>query len=580
VLHAKETEKMSLETKSQELKYLISTYNTQWFLGDLSGLMKAIANGAAQDQLGQLSSPLRQLYFLGGLLVSTNSENGNDIQYTPEKWAQIVTLLNEIEREYDKLFFPKPDEEIDEEWKTIRKVAMPSFLSYFNQGPLNYEEQTISWVKNLYSKIDETIERETGVVTVDFINFYNNLDSLVQSNFQGFSSPNGVIRPDWENYTKMPVVPADNMPTIMMDMFEERRPLMTFMADHGIINRFKPEDLVSDELPLEKVNTILQLLSCIREPKDFLYYTSTRPSNPLYEFPIIDIGDGLFQVFEVKQVIHAIDDLLERVCSKEAKAKDKLVDQKGKLLEKKIVDIFKKFFKKDYQCFESYYVDGCEQDILFLWKNHAFIIEAKGYNLREPMRDPNKAFVKIKDDFKTCIGYGYTQTKRVEQKFNDQIPLRIEDKHGNLIQEIDTTKYKGNDFSIIVNINSFGQIQNDLSTLLEIGEDDVFPWVIKLDDLETFLLTMIAKKKTPNNFIDYLLLKEELHGKLICSDELEVCGGYLSGVITEKKIENIDKLVTTPDLPSIFDKQYNKGMGFEDEKLLAEKKSGKYMFWG
>jgi hypothetical protein len=580
VLHAKETEKMSLETKSQELKDLISTYDTQWFLGDLSGLMKAIANGAAQDQLGQLSSPLRQLYFLGGLLVSTDSKNGNDIQYTPEKWAQIVMLLNEIEREYDKLFFPKPDEEIDEEWKKIRNVAMPSFLSYFNQGPLNYEEQTISWVKNLYSEIDETIEIETGVVTVDFINFYNNLDSLVQSNFQGFSSPNGVIRPDWENYTKMPVVPADNMPAIMMDMFEERRPLMTFVADHGIINRFKPEDLVSDELPLEKVNTILQLLSCIREPKDFLYYTSTRPSNPLYEFPIIDIGDGLYQVFEVKQVIHAVDDLLERVCSKEAKAKDKLVDQKGKLLERKIVTIFKKFFKKDYQCFESYYVDGCEQDILFLWKNHAFIIEAKGYNLREPMRDPNKAFVKIKDDFKSCIGYGYTQTKRVEQKFNDQKPLRIEDKHGNLIEEIDTTKYKGNDFSIIVNINSFGQIQNDLSTLLEIGEDDVFPWVIKLDDLEAFLLTMIAKKKTPNNFIDYLLLREELHGKLICSDELEVCGGYLSGVITEKKIENIDKLVTTPDLPSIFDEQYNKGMGFEDEKLLAEKKSGKYMFWG
>ena len=571
---------MSLETKSQELKDLVSTYDTQWFLGDLSGLMKAIANGAAQDQLGKLSSPLRQLYFLGGLLVSTDSKNKNDTQYTLEKWGQIVTLLNEIEREYDKLFFPKPDEEIDEEWKKIRKVAMPSFLSYFNQGPLNYEEQTISWVKNLYSEIDETIECETGLVTVDFINFYNNLDSLVQSNFQGFSSPNGVIRPDWENYTKMPVVPAENMPAIMIDMFEERKPLMTFMADHGIINRFTPEDLVSDELPLEKVNGILQLILCKREPKDFLYYTSTRPSNPLYEFPIIEIGDGLYQVFEVKQVIHAIDALLERVCSKEAKAKNKLVDQKGKLLERKIIDIFKKFFKKDYQYFESYYVDGYEQDILFLWKNHAFIIEAKGYNLREPMRNPNKAFVKIKDDFKSCIGYGYTQTKRVEEKFIDQIPLRIEDKYGNLIEEIDTTKYEGNDFSIIVNINSFGQIQNDLSTLLEIGEDNVFPWVIKLDDLETFLLTMIATKKTPNNFIDYLILREELHGKLICSDELEVCGGYLNGVITEKKIKKIDKLVTTPDLPSIFDEQYNKGMGFEDEKSLAEKKSGRYMFWG
>ena len=570
---------MSLETKSQELKDLVATYDTQWFLGDLSGLMKAIANGAAQDQLGQLSSPLRQLYFLGGLLVSTDNANGNDIQYTPEKWNQIVKLLNEIESEYDKLFFPKPNEEIDEEWKKIRQVAMPSFLSYFNQGPLNYEEQTISWVKDLYSQIDVTIENETGVKTADFLNFYNILDAFVQANFQGFSSPNGVLRPNWEDYTKMPIVPADNMPAMMMEMFEERKPLMTFMADHGIINRFKPEDLVSADLPIEKVNIILQLLNCKREPKDFLYYTSTRPSNPLYEFPITDIGNGLFQVFEVKQVIHAIDDLLERVCSGKAKAKDKLVDQKGKLLEKKIVTLFQKFFKKDFKCFEGYYVDGCEQDILFLWKNYAFIIEAKGYNLREPMRDPNKAFVKIKDDFKACIGYGHTQTKRVEQKFIDQVPLRIEDKNGNLIEEIDTTKYEENDFSIIVNINSFGQIQNDLSTLLEVGENGIYPWVIKLDDLETFLLTMIAKKKTPLDFINYLQLREELHGRLICSDELEVCGGFLSGIITEKKIDSVDKIVTTPDLPTIFDEQYNNGMGFEDEKLLDEKKSGKYMFW-
>jgi len=108
---------MSLESKSQELKALVSTYDTQWFLGDLSGLMKNIAAGRAQDQLGKLSSPMRQLYFLGGLLVSSDDSNGTDIQYTPDKWNQIVELLNEIEREYNNLFFPKPDEEIDEEWK-------------------------------------------------------------------------------------------------------------------------------------------------------------------------------------------------------------------------------------------------------------------------------------------------------------------------------------------------------------------------------------------------------------------------------------------------------------------------------
>jgi hypothetical protein len=570
---------MSLEAKSQELKDLASTLDTQWFLGDLSRLFKSIGKERAQDQLGALSSPLRQLYFLGGLLISSDNANGKDTQYTRKKWDKIVQLLNEIEREYDKLFFPKPDEEIDEEWKKIRQVAMPSFLSYFNQGPLNFEEQTISWVNEFYSHLDATIEATTGVKTIDFIQFYNNIDDLVQRKFQGFGIRKDLFQDNWLAYTKIHMGVSDEVPDFMKEMSEQNRPMYTFMADHGIINRFKPEDLVSDELPIEKINIIVPLLTCIRRQNDFLYYTSTRPSNPLYEFPIIDIGDDLFQVFEVKQVIHTIDNLLERICSKNTKAQDKLINKKGKLLEARIINLFKIYFKKDYKCFVGYYVDGCEQDILFLWKNYAFIIEAKGYNLREPLRDPNKAFVRIKDDFKASIGYGFTQTKRVERKFDDQVPLRIEDKDGNLIEEIDTTKYQKNNFSVIVNINSFGQIQNDLSTLLEIDEDDVYPWVVKLDDLEVFFLTMIAIKKRPQAFINYLLLREELHGKLICSDELELCGGYLIGSITEKTIEKEKKIITTPQLAVIFDEQYSRGMGFDNEKLLVEKKSGKTIFW-
>jgi len=570
---------MSLDTKSKELKDLVSTYDTDWFLGDLSGLMKSIANGSAQDQLGQLSSPLRQLYFLGGLLITSDSQKGTDIRFTEEKWKEIVRLLNEIELEYDKLFFPKPDEEITEEWKKVRQVAMPSFLSYFNQGPLNYEEQTINWIRDLYSQLDDIIKSETGLETEDFIQFYENIDSLVQRKFQGFGAQNELFEDNWLSYTKIKMGVVEEAPDFIKEMGEQNRPMYTFMADHGIINRFKPEDIVSDNLPIEKINTILGLLTCKREESDFLYYTSTRPGNPLYEKPIIDIGNGIYQVFEVKQIIHAIDQLLEIICSKSQETKDKLIDKKGKLLEDKIVKLFKKFFKSDYTCHVGYYVDGCEQDILFLWKNYAFIIEAKGYNLREPFRDPDKAFVRIKDDFKSCIGYGYTQTKRVEQKFIDQIPLRIEDKNGNLKEEIDTKKYKDNDFSIIVNLKSFGQIQNDLSTLLEIEDDYVYPWVVKLDDLEVFLLTLIAKKKKPKFFIDYLLLREDLHGKLICLDELEVCGSYLTNKINSEIIDNNDTIATAPDTTEIFDAQYTAEMGFDNEKYLNEKRSGKYIFW-
>lgn len=570
---------MSLEAKSQELKDLVSAFDTQWFLGDLAFLTTCIANGAAQEELGELSSPLRQLYFLGGLMLSTDIQGSGVVQFNPETWKKIVVLLNEIESEYYKLFFPKPDEEIDEKWKTIREVAMPSFLSYFNQGPLNYEEQTINWIRDLYGPMNKEIETELGVGVEDFIAFYEAVDALHQTKFMAFSTNPELMHPDWLNYTELKVGVDDNAPDFIKQLGMPDMSMYTFMADKGIKDRFKAEDLVSEQLPLDKIKLILSVLSCQRKQIDFLYYTSTKPGNPLYEHPIVDIGNDLFQVFEIKQIIHAIEGILEKVCSKEAKSKDKFIKGKGRLLEHRVLDLFKTFFKKDHTYFESYYVDGNEHDILFLWKNYAFIIEAKGYNLREPMRDPEKAFVKIKNDFDDCIGYGYQQTKRIQQKFVDQVPLRIEDHKRNLIKVIDTTKYKGNDFSIVVNLNSFGQIQNDLSTLLEVDQDDVYPWVVKLDDLEVFFLTMLAKHKRPEDFVEFLLLREELHGKLICSDELEVCGGFLEGELTENKIESLEKIITTPDLPEIFDDQYRKGMGLVNEKYLKEKKSGKYHFW-
>ncbi len=571
---------MSLEAKSQELKELVSIYDTGWFLGNLCQLMSCIANNAANDQLGKLSSPLRQLYFLGGLFVTTNPIENYELQYTHEQWDKIIELLNDIEREYDKLFFPEKGEVLDENWEKVRGVAMPSFLSYFNQGPLNYEEQTINWVKDLYSQLNDIIEPETGLKTEHFIEFYNSLDKLVQTNFQSHSTGGKPLRKDWDKYARLQVGTVEDAPDFIKEMGEKRRPLYTFVSDHGIINRFYAEEMVSNKLTIDQVNAILSLLSCCRNSSDFLYYTSTKPGNPLYEKPIISLGEDLYQVFEVKQVIHAIENLLESLCTKTKENTTKYVAKKGKLLEQKIIDLFDKFFKKDYEVFQSYYVDGCEQDILILWKEYAFIIEAKGYKLREPLRDPNRAFVRIKDDFKDSVGYAYEQTSRVEKKFVDQVPLKIEDESGNLLKEIDTKQYENGDFSIIVNLKSFGQIQTDLSTLLELKEDSAYPWVVRFDDLEVFLLTLIARRKTPIDFANFLTMREELHGRLFCSDELEVCGGYITEAINDEIIDSENKIATTPDLANMFDEQYRKGLGFKNEKLLKEKRSGKAMFWG
>lgn len=119
---------MSLESKSQELKGLVAKYDTQWFLGDMNFLM-TLGKERAKDQLGSLSSPQRQLYYLAGLNVSSGPAVRQDTHYTPEEWDRIVVLLNEIETEYDNLSFSNPPDEVKDDWILKRKVAVPSFLS-------------------------------------------------------------------------------------------------------------------------------------------------------------------------------------------------------------------------------------------------------------------------------------------------------------------------------------------------------------------------------------------------------------------------------------------------------------------
>lgn len=566
-----------LESISRSLKLLLAKYNTQSALGHLSLLMTCITNDSAQDELGQLISPIRQLYYLAGLLVTQKSDRTNEIQYSKADWEKIVEYLIEIEKEYYKLFLPATPEEVSEEWKKKVGAAMPTFLSYFNLGPLNYEEQVIEQIRGTFVTLDDVIVAKTGLTTEDYLQFYENLDTWCLYNFQslGIGAPQYPLRDNWREYTDIEVVAG--VPEEIKQTGIEMLPMMTLVTDPGIKYRFKAEDLAANGLSIGKVNTILSQFAIKRGTTDFLYYTG---QNPLVLHPIVDLESGLYQVFEVKRVLHAILYTLDRMCKEKEKSKARLTHSKGHYLEDKIENLFRKFFGEKAEVINNYFIDGCEQDIIVLWNEHMFVIEAKAYTNREPFRNAEKAFTRIKDDFNGCIGYAYKQCKRVENKMKAGKPFDLFDVKGEIIKTIDPADYDGNDFYIIVNQESFGQIQVDLSTFLQVEEGENYPWAVRFDDLEVFLLTLIAKKKKPQYLVDFLIMREYLHGHIICSDEGEICGGYLTGKLTQDLAEGNDVITTAPDLASVFDDQYRKGMGFKNEKHWKEKHDGKTIFWG
>ena len=566
-----------LEKTSLELKEFLKKYDTAIILGHFADLIWMGGIGFAKDELARLSSPMRQLYYLGGLLVTSNPTGENKPNYTDEDWNYIVEHLNTIESEYYKLFLPKEGEEITEDWKKKREAAMPTFLSYFNQGPLNYEEQTINWISGVYSKLNDIINSSVGLVVDDFLRFYDHLDKWCEYNLQSLGGEKDrPLKDNWKDYAKVKIGIVEEAPEKLKEIGKEQEPLYTMLSDPGIKNRFKADDMTDESLPVEKVNKILDLLSCKRRNTNFLYYTEN--ANPLYDFPIIDLGDGLYQVFEIKQVLHSIDLHLEKICSDTKEHKSKYVKSKGNYLEKRIAELFSSVLGKHVKIYTFYYVvDGCEQDILILWDNCAFIIEAKAYKINEPFRDPERAYKRIKQDFKRSVGYAYDQIWRVEEKFLRDEEIIIKDEKGNIVDKIDTKKYSGYAFPIIVTQKSFGQLQSDLSLLLELKEGSHYPWAVKFDDLEVFMLTLKARRKTPEDFIDFLLNREYLHGHVVCSDELEICGGYLTGDITPDMCESGNIITCTPSFANVFDDQYRKGMGFSHERHWKEKHSNKYL---
>lgn len=572
-------EENKLETISKELKALLAKYNTESALGHLSFLMTCITNGSAQDELGRLVSPMRQIYYLAGLLVTQEGNGTNEFQYSEEDWQKIVDYLVEIENEYYKLFLPEKSKDVTEEWKKMVGAAMPTFLSYFNLGPLNFEEQVIEQIRGVFTALDDVIVAKTGLTTENYLQFYENLDSWCEYNFQslGIGGTQYPLRANWREYTNIEIGVIDEAPEVIKQMGEERAPMMTLVADPGIKYRFKAEDLTSNGLTIEKVNKILSQLNIRRELTDFLYYTG---QNPLVLRPIVDLGNGLYQVFEEKRVLHSILFLLEEICKEKEASKARLTHSKGHYLEDKIENLFRKFFGEKAEIICNYVIDGCEQDIMVLWNGYMFVIEAKAYSNREPFRNAEKAFTRIKDDFKGCIGYAHKQCKRIKDKMKAGKTFELKDDKGNVLKTINPADYDGNDFYIIVNQESFGQIQVDLSMFLEMGDEDNYPWAVRYDDLEVFILTLIAKKKNPQFFIDFLIMREYLHGHIICSDEGEILGGYITGTITQNIAESKDVVTTTPGLASVFDDQYRKGMGFKNEKHWKEKRDGKTMFWG
>lgn len=529
-----------------------------------------------------LQSPMRQtLYMIDVYYSIMNREEAVDMD--EERWNRIAILLDEIAMTYfvcigfpndGNLYNDKQDEKIE--------VSLATFLGYFENAVLSYEEQTLDRIERNLKPYDEYIKKCYGFTIDEAIRFVFHVRNINNAKY------GGIMEPYIETYSYYKTHPEEWRK--LTSEFEKRgvadpqdwwyEPelsgmLKTMTTNPGIVNLHTEEELIDVDIDKDSLKNIIEFYCYDKESLkgNTIYYADKHYSE---SHPIFKLGDRYvcsINKFFIEGLYYRIDEALQ----KDGVVGLKYKHNKDVALEEKVREIFEFFFPKGTKIFANYSVDGeTENDLLVVFGNVCIVVEIKNCGFRTPLRDPIKAYPRIKRDYEKAIQLGYDQSRRVEnvlQSGQDVDILDATNKRKVLYRL--KSKNIGDVWSIVVTNFKYGVIQTNLGPLLKKEEDALYPWSVCVDDLESMMLIMkkILKGIAPARFVEFLDYRERFQGHVMCFDELEICGWYLNDREQFKNYSNSDSMInTTPNMGTIFDAYYHIGLGFKNELDIVYKK--------
>jgi len=186
------------------------------------------------------------------------------------------------------------------------------------------------------------------------------------------------------------------------------------------------------------------------------------------------------------------------------------------------------------------------------------IIEAKAAPPVEPFRDPDKAFVRLRDAFRADKGIqkAYEQGNRIVRKLKAGNEVPLYDARGGEVGRLSPDQSKL-PVGICVTRDNFGALATNLALLLEKDVSDSYPWVVDIIDLANLAEAWSYFKWGPTESRKYLEQRILLHGKVFSDDELDYAGYFMRHGSFDSAIKTrADLLQLNPDYSSIFDELY------------------------
>ena len=522
-----------------------------------------------------LQSPMRQTLYLMDVYYSI-SDREELVEMDAERWNRIALLLDEIEMTYFiNIGFPNNGDLFHDHRDEQVGVALATFMGYFGNALMSYEEQTHDRIIRYLKPYDSYIQSHYGFTVDEALLFILHVRQLnndkLNDTLKSFADPFSFYMShpeEWQKLTQKFIDRGVTDPHEWKNQPELNGMLNIFTTNPGEIHIHSRDVLLDVDIDGDVLQRLLEFFSYDKQSIQgkTVYYAGKHHSE---SHPLIQLDDRYLcpiNKFLLEGMFYRIDDELMR----NQELGQKYKQDKDKAFEKKVEELFRCFFPPKTKIFTHYSVDGvAENDLLVVIGDTCIVVEIKNCGFREPFRDPIKSFPRIKKDYSKAIQLGYEQCKRVEDVLLS----------GNDVDILDASNMKKVQYhlkskniravwSVVVTDFKYGMIQTDLASLLDKDEDSLYPWSVCVDDIEAFFLLMrkMLKGIASHRFVEFLEYRERLHGHILCSDELEICGWYLNDREQFKECADMESLInTTPNMETIFDAYYRVGLGFKNE---------------
>lgn len=565
-----------------ELKEKLSHYKTEEILGYIAKDFLYTPGGANTiHEKTNLDSPAKQLTYLIGLLMSTEYIDNRDFKkYKKYKNDDLEDHINEMDDLYKTIqkitfkyldsFFPKGSiENYDEEWKKNREAMLPVFLSYFNNITLCNEEQIINRIDKWFSRFDDKLKVNYKFDTKLLIELYKFVESKLENVFNNFQEN---VRKCHNELDKLEYDFLKNMNNISekelgnwnleesfkkQSNFEEIRNLFLNMTK-GLQELFiiKKQD-IEDAFGKENAMLFEELFVLERVNRQFEYYTD---NNPVLEKPLCKVDDDKYFLIQKRFLLDAIYNLCyTKLEELDRENKVSFYRIRGEVIEKEVLNIFNQIFNDK----AKYYTSVCEtpnnneHDLLIIYKDNILIIEIKSSKTKEPHRNPDSGFGRIKEHFnsKKGIGGGFVQANNLKKYIleNEEVTL-----YNNKVEpfKISRNDYS-NIFCIVITAEQFFSLNVNTSMFIEKEDRDEYPWTCDLYNLEVLVEGFQYCNKTTDDFIEYIKQRICYHKKFMTDDELEIAEYFLTiGDFNDEKIRKSKFIGFLPTTSSLFDKIY------------------------